>query len=184
MDNNIVQTIFDTLEADTTELDKVKTEYAALEAKIKEGRYSDQALQKEIYPKRDALRRQIADDSARAIDKAKGLVNQYRQDAERLNDLDPSAITDDIKLLTAGVPLLDRDIRAILDRNKGNRTMTQLALRYAKEHGIDMKGTYYVGGHAELETAKNLDTILSYYTKWIDKDKAHVMLRKFFNVTE
>ena len=181
MDTNIVQTVFDTLEADTTELDKVKTEYAALEAKIKEGRYSNQTLQKEIYPKRDALRRQIADDSARAIDKAKGLVNQYRQDAERLNDLDPSAITDDIKLLTAGVPLLDRDIRAILDRNQGNRTMTQLALRYAKEHGIDTK-TYYIGGEAEEENARNLEGILYYYKNWIDKDNAHDMLRKFFNM--
>lgn len=184
MDNNIVQTIFDTLEADTTELDKVKAEHAALEAKIKEGRYSDQALQKEIYPKRDALKRQISDGSTRAIEKAKGLVNQYRQDAERLNDLDPSAITDDIKLLTAGVPLLERDVRAILDRNKGNRTMTQLALRYAKEHGIDMKGTLYVGGDAERTTANNLDGIIGYYARWIDKDNAHDMLRRFFNVNE
>ena len=180
MDTNIVQTVFDSLEADTTELDKVRTEYSALEAKIKEGRYSDQTLQKEIYPKRDAMRRQIADASASAINKAKGLVNQYRQDADRLNDLDPSAITDDIKLLQAGIPLLPRDITAILDRNKGNRTMTQLALRYAKEHGIET-GTFYVGGQAEKETADSLDTILTYYAKWIDKDNAHDMLRRFFN---
>ena len=180
MDNNIVQTVFDSLEADTTEINKTKAEHAALEAKIKEGRYSNQTLQKEIYPKRDALKRKIADDSARAIEKAKGLVAQYREDAERLNDLDPSAITDDIKLLTAGVPLLPRDINAILERNKDNRTMTQLALRYAKEHNIDMKGTFYVGGEAEKQNANNLDTLIYYYSRWIDKENAHEMLRKFF----
>lgn len=182
MDNNIVQSVFDSLEADTNEINKTRTEYAALEAKIKEGRYSNQTLQKEIYPKRDALKRKIADDSARAIEKAKGLVAQYREDAERLNDLDPSAITDDIKLLTAGVPLLPRDINAILTRNKDNRTMTQLALRYAKEHNIDMKGTYYIGGQQEKETANNLDGIVDYYARWIDKENNLDMLNRFFNV--
>lgn len=181
MDNNIFQTVFDSLEADTTELDKLRTEYAALEAKIKEGRYSDQTLAKEIYPKRDALRRQISDSSARAIEKAKGIVNQYRQEAERLDDLDPAAITDDIKLLQAGIPLLPRDINAILERNKGNRTMTQLALRYAEEHGVEVN-VHYVGGQAEKENADSLDGIISYYARWIDKDNAHNMLRKFFNV--
>lgn len=180
MDNNIVQTVFDSLEADTHEINKTRTEYAALDAKIKEGRYSNQTLQKEIYPKRDELKRQIESGCASAIEKAKWLVAQYREDAERLNDLDPSAITDDIKLLTAGVPLLPRDINAILTRNKDNRTMTQLALRYAKEHNIDMKGTYYIGGEAEKETARNLDGIVDYYARWIDKENAHEMLRKFF----
>ena len=58
--------------------------------------------------------------------------------------------------------------------------MTQLALRYAKEHHIDMKGTYYIGGEAEKETARNLDGIVDYYARWIDKENAHEMLRKFF----
>lgn len=181
MDNNIVQTVYDSLEAATTEIDKTRSEYAAIEKKIKEGRYSNQTLQKEIYPKRDALRGKIRTDSARAIDSARELVNQYRQDAAKLDNLNPADITDDIKLLQAGIPLLERDVLAILERNQGNRTMTQLALRYAKEHGIDTK-TYYIGGQAEAETANNLDGILSYYAKWIDKDNAHDMLRRFFNV--
>lgn len=182
MDNNIVQTVFDSLEADTTEINKTKAEYAALNAKIKEGRYSNQTLTKEIYPKRDALKRQIESGCASAIKKAHDMVATYREDADRLNDLDPSAITDDIKLLTAGVPLLPRDINAILTRNKDNRTMTQLALRYAKEHNIDMKGTFYVGGQAEREQADTLDGVIDYYARWIDKDNANDMLRRFFNV--
>lgn len=183
MDNNIVQTVYDSLEAATTEIDKIRSEYAAIDAKIGAGRYSYDTLQKEIYPKRDELRMKIHNESDRAIASAKELVNQYRQDAAKLNNLNPADITDDIKLLQAGIPLLERDVLAILERNQGNRTMTQLVLRYAEEHGIDTK-TYYIGGQAEEETAKSLDDILFYYAKWIDKDNAHDMLRRFFNVTE
>ena len=182
MDNNIVQTVFDSLEADTHEINKTRTEYAALDAKIKEGRYSNQTLTKEIYPKRDELKRKVESGCASAIKKAHDMIATYREKADRLNDLDPSDITDDIKLLTAGVPLLDRDINAILTRNKGNRTMTQLALRYAKEHGIDMKGTFYVGGQAEREQANTLDGIVDYYARWIDKENNLDMLNRFFNV--
>lgn len=182
MDNNIAQAVFDSLDADTTEISKVKAEHAALEAEIKEGRYSIQTLQKEIYPKRDALKRQIESGCANAIKKAHDMVATYREDVDQLNDLDPSAITDDIKLFTTGVPLLPRDINAILARNKDNRTMTQLALRYAKEHNIDMNGTSYVGGQAEKEHADDLDGVIDYYARWINKENAHDMLRRFFNV--
>ena len=182
MDNNIVQTVFDSLEADTHEINKTRTEYAALDAKIKEGRYSNQTLQKEIYPKRDELKRKVESGCASAIKKAHDMVATYRADAEALNDLNPSAITDDVKILQAGVSLTQRDIQAIINRNPDNRTMIQIALRYAKEHNIDMKGTYYIGGEAEKETARNLDGIVDYYARWIDKENNLDMLNRFFNV--
>lgn len=182
MDNNIVQTVYDSLEAATTEIDKTRSEYAALEKKIKEGRYSNQTLQKEIYPKRDELKRKIEGDCARAIKAAHDSIATYRADAEALSDLDPSAITDDVKILQAGVSLTARDIQAIINRNPDNRTMIQIALRYAKEHNIDMKGTFYVGGEAEKETARNLDGIVDYYARWIDKENNLDMLNRFFNV--
>jgi hypothetical protein len=182
MDNNIVQSVFDSLEADTHEINKTRTEYAALEAKIKEGRYSNQTLQKEIYPKRDELKRKVSDASARAIKKAHDMIATYRADAEALSDLDPSAITDDVKILQAGVTLTARDIQAIINRNPDNRTMIQIALRYAKEHNIDMKGTYYIGDQQEKETANNLDGIVDYYARWIEKENNLDMLNRFFNV--
>ena len=183
MDNNIVQTVFDTLEARTDEISKDIAERDKLEEKIKSGRYSPQALKDDIYPKRDALRRKIETASEGAIQEARNLVAQYRADAAELNNLDPAELTDDVKLLQSGITLLPRDIQGILKRNAGNRTMTQIVLRYAKEHNIDMGGTYYIGGQAEEENARNLDGILSYYKKWIDKPQAKDMLYRFFNVT-
>ena len=182
MDNNIVQTVFDNLEAATTEINKTRTEYAKLEAKIKEGRYSNQTLTKEIYPKRDELKRKIEGECTRAIKAAHDSIATYRADAEALSDLDPSAITDDVKILQAGVTLTARDIQAIINRNPDNRTMIQIALRYAKEHNIDMKGTYYIGGQQEKETANTLDGIVDYYARWIDKENNLDMLNRFFNV--
>ncbi len=182
MDNNIVQTVYNTLEAHTEEIGKTIAERDKLEGKIKSGRYTRQALEKEVYPKRDELRRKVQDDSAAAIQAAKALVEQYRQDAARMNDLDPSQLTDDIKLMQGGIPLVPRDIMAILERNKDNRTMTQIALRYAKEHNIDTGTTYYMGGQQEEETARNLDGILKYYARWIDKPNAKQMLDRFFGV--
>ena len=182
MDTNIMQTVYKALEASTVEIGKTLAERDSLEEKIKSGRYSPQTVQKEFHPKRDALNQQIKVDSEKAIQAAKSLVEKYRADAEKLDNLDPSELTDDIKLFQTGIPLLPRDIQAILERNSGNRTMTQLALRYAKDHGIETGGTNYIGGEAERQTANNLDGIIRYYSRWIDKRNAKDVLRRFFNV--
>lgn len=182
MDTNIMQTVYKALEASTAEIGKTLAERDHLEEKIKSGRYSSQTVQKEFQPKRDALNQQIKADSEKAIQAAKSLVEKYRADAEKLDNLDPAELTDDIKLFQTGIPLLPRDIQAILERNSGNRTMTQLALRYAKDHGIETGGTNYIGGEAERQTANNLDGIIRYYSRWIDKRNAKDVLRRFFNV--
>lgn len=182
MDTNIMQTVYKALEASTAEIGKTLAERDSLEEKIKSGRYSSQTVQKEFHPKRDALNQRIKADSEKAIQAAKSLVEKYRTDAEKLDTLDPAELTDDIKLFQTGIPLLPRDIQAILERNSGNRTMTQLALRYAKEHKIETGGTNYIGGEAERQTANNLDGIIRYYSRWIDKRNAKDVLRRFFNV--
>ena len=181
MDNNIVQTVFDTLEARTAEIAATRAEYDKMEEKAKSGRYSPQALTQDIYPKRDALRAKIQDDSAKAIREAGALVAQYRADAAELDCLDPAQITDDIKLLQSGITLRPRDIEAILKRNSENRTMTQIVLRYAQDHKIDVKA-YYSGGDEEEKTARGLENVLYYYKNWIDKPNAMDMLHKFFNM--
>lgn len=182
MDTNIFQTVYQSLEKSTNSISRSVAERERLEARIKSGRYTQQAIQQELTPQLEALKKQIAADSEKAIRDAKTLVEKYRADAEKLNNLDPAELTDDIKLFQTGIPLLPRDIQAILERNSGNRTMTQLALRYAKEHGIETGGTNYVGGEAERQTANNLDGIIRYYSRWIDKRNAKDVLRRFFNV--
>lgn len=180
MDNNIVQTVYNTLESHTEEIGRAVSECETLEEKIKSGRYTPQVLRDEIYPKRDEIRRKITSMCESAIAEAENHISQYRADAAELNNLDPAELTDDVKLLQSGITLLSRDIQGMLKRNSGNRTMTQIILRYAKEHNIETNGTFYIGGQKEEETAKSLDTILFYYKGWIDKPNAKEMLNKFF----
>lgn len=175
----ISQQVYDILDADTAGLDELKNELASVENDIRSGRFNIEALNKELYPKKDALNRQLKDESDRAIEHAKKRVDEYRKAAEKENVLDASKITDDIKLLQPGITLLERDIEGILNRNKNNRTMVQIVMRYAKEHDIPVKPAYQ-GFLQEENTARQLDTVISYYAKWIDKPNAKEMLDKFF----
>lgn len=183
MDNHIMTTVCDTLDAHTEQIALIIADRNALDEKIKSGRYSAETVQKELYPKRNALEQQIKAESDRAIQAAQALVEKYRADAEALDELNPADITEDIKLLQAGVPLLPRDIQAILKRSNGNRTMTQLTLRYAKEHGIDTDGAVYFDNTEAKQIADGLDSILRYYANWIGTPNAQKMLHRFFSMT-
>ena len=181
---NIVDTVYNTLESHTEEIGKVIAERDALEEKIKSNRYTPQVLKEEVYPKRDELRRKITSMCDAAFTEANSHIAQYRADTADSNRLDPSQLTDDVKLLQPGIKLNAADIQGMIKRNEGNRTMLQIILRYAEDNGIDTGGTLYVGGQQEEETARNLEGIMYYYKNWIDKPNAKDMLNRFFNRTE
>lgn len=178
---DIIQTVFNSLERDTLELQRTVADRAEIDTELSDGRYSDE-YKKELSTRRDELTRKIERDSDAAIRKAKALAAQYREEAEAMVNLDPAQITDDIKLLQAGIMLKERDIRAILKRSENNPTMTQMALRYAEEHNIQIDRSGYIGNAAELETANTVDERIHYYAHWIDKPNAVDMLHKFFCV--
>lgn len=180
MDMNIVESVYNYLESSTDEIGKIVAERDAVDAKMKSGRYSVDTVNKELFPKWGELRHAVDRASENAIQTARDMIEQYRQEVAKLNNLDPAELTDDVRLFQSGISLMPRDIQGILERNAGNRTMTQIALRYAKEHGIDIGRTYYIGGQQEEETAHGLDDILTYYAKWIDKPSAKKMLARFF----
>lgn len=181
MDNNITQTVFDSLEASANEINELAEERDTVEGLIKSGRFSQKALTEELYPKRDALRMKITAKSDEAIRKAQGLVDQYKKDSAKANTLNPDDLTDDIKLLQPGIILNKHDIQSMLERNAQNRTMSQIILRYAKEHDIDTGSAVYIGGQEEAAIARNLESVLYLYRKYLGTSQATEMLHKFFN---
>lgn len=183
MDNHIEQTVYDYLVNSMAEIEKTPAKHNldAVEAEIKNGRYTDKALTDEIYPYREKLRTSVRGMYNEAMDGARKLIAEYRTEAERLNDLNPDDINDDVKLLQTGVDLLPRDIEALLRRNNTNRTMVQLVLRYAKAHNIDTS-SMYVGTADEVKRADTLTTTLKYFEKWIDKPNGRDTLDRFFGV--
>ena len=181
MDDNIIQSVYNSLYEGTEGVSKDIADYNAVTADIDSGRFSEVAIREELFPKKTELKTKIEHDSAAVIKNAQALIDQYRADAAELNNLNPADITDDIKLLQSGVTLLPRDIQAILKRNEGNRTMTQMALRYAQEHNIET-GQYYVGVQQEEQTARKLEEILKYYEKYIGQPDADKVLNRFFGI--
>ena len=186
MDNNIISTVYNALAEDTDTVAKSRAEMAAADDAINSGRYTTRTIQGEYEPKRAEAKRKMESDATAAINRARALVAQYAADADAMNDLDPAQLTDDIKLLQAGIQLTERDIKTMLKRNAENRTMQQLIMRYAQEHGIESPDfkPYYIPSMKERATAEGLSRILDYYEKWITQPNAREMLDKFFNVKE
>lgn len=181
---NVANNVYNSLKESTAGIAKKIEECNALEEKAKSGRYSAQALQNEIYPQRDSLKREISGDTARALESAKAIVREYQEEMRKADRLNPADITDDVKLFTAGITLNAEDILGILERNQGNATMAQLALRYVKEHNIDMgeNRMIYTGHTEEIQGGDNLIGIINTYGRWIDKKNAPEMLDKFFSI--
>ena len=108
------------------------------------------------------------------------IVKDYQDQLQREDDLKPEEITGDIEILKSGVPLTKRDVMAILERNQDNKTMTQLALRYADNHGIET-GVRYRGNQQTIKDAESANYIVHLYVDhWIDRDQAGDVLEKFF----
>lgn len=181
--SEFVQEVYEYLSKKTDEINKLLRTSEAIEEKIRSGRYSDAVVRQELKPQRDDLKAEIRQKSEKAIRDAREKVNEYRQKIQAENTLNPKDLTDDIKLLRAGITLNADDLRAMLDRNSENKTMVQIILRFAKEHDINV-GVYYTGGDEEKATADELDNILSYYADWIGTPQASDTLDKFFGVKE
>lgn len=181
---DIVNEVYSGLKEATTEIQKVVAVQNDLEAKVKAGRYTAETVQNEIKPRIDDLKQRILSMKEKTFADAKALVDGYRNEIDEQNNLDPKEINDDIKLLQAGIPLTVRDVEAILKRSENNRTMSQLAIRYAAQHDLKIENSYRF--EREQNEAKAvadaLDQALTYFPNWIATDKAFDMLDKFFGI--
>lgn len=183
---NIITEVYKALSESTEAIAKDVAKYTKLQDESKSGKFTEKGIKEDLWPAMNGLRIKIRNDSEAAIRNAEKMVAEYRESSARLNNLNPADITDDIKLLQAGVTLLPRDLEAILERNKDNRTMVQLVERYAKQNKIDLRGILgkYAPSNEEEKTAVYLEGILHYYGHWIAKQNARQMLDRFFGVSE
>lgn len=180
---NIYQAVYDTLSEGTENLREQKDSLKRLEEKVDSGRYSSTTLQREVYPKRDELKRSIRGEADKIIDNAKNMIAEHEEELRKLDVLNPSDITDDVRLFSSGIVLNANDIKGILERNKENRTMTQIALRYAEAHNIEVDVMYNKSSNV-IRELDGLKEAVSRYSRWIDKDNASTILNQFFGVTE
>lgn len=183
---NITERVYAALSESTEAIAKDVAKYTKLQDESKSGKFTEKGIKEDLWPAMNGLRIKIRNDSEAAIRNAEKMVADYRESSARLNDLDPTRLTDDVRLLQAGVTLLPRDLEAILERNKDNRTMIQIVERYARQNKINLQGIWgkYAPSNEEEKTAAYLESVLHYYAHWINKGNARQMLDKFFGISE
>ena len=180
MSENLMNDVISTLNEHAEAVAPLVQKAAQLEADIKSNRYNMQTINSELYPALHSAHRQIEAAQDEAKKAVSALVEAHVADLERQDALNAEDLTDDCKLLTAGITLNKRDLTALLDKNAGNRTMTQVILRYAREHEIDM-GAMYIGNEEKIRAARGVTGAVGLYVDhWMDKPNAKEMIAKMF----
>lgn len=150
-------------------------EYSKLKEEREAGHFSIDYLNDTILPKLQTLKSELNAIQENTKSEVRRLTEQQKEKLVNIDVLDPKELTDDIKLLQGGLILKERDIEGILSRNAGNRTMTQLAIRYADEHG--MKGIIaprsYVSGKDLIMSYDNIRNSVDMVIGWYDEGKAY-----------
>lgn len=161
-----------------------------VEAQISSGIYSAEHIRRELFTKKDVLKGKIRDTREKAEKAAKEVCDEYVQELRDQEELDPALLTDDVRLLQAGVKLNERDAKAMLRRNAGNQTMTQLILRYCKENDIET-GVYYYGNKPIIDVVGAVPTAVKTSLRWSDQENVYDRLvgegsevERYFNVNE
>lgn len=177
-DNEFITSVRKTLTEATDTVQEIVKKAAEIDAKINSGEYTQKKIDELMFEKHN-VKRELEEAKKSGLNAAKAIVKAYREEIERADQLSPAEITDDVKLLSVGVPLRKRDIDGMLERNAGNRTMTQIILRYANDHNIDVEARY-IDTHNHAQSVEQVNNVLGYYEKWMDRGNAYEMIGKFF----
>ena len=182
MDNNIVNSVYSTLKEGTESMHKGMDEYKALDEKINSGLYAPKLINEEFLPKKTEIKSQYESTITKTLADAYAMIDNYEQEIAELDALNPDEITDDIKLLQSGIKLNERDIKSMLNRNQGNRTMEQLILRYADEKKIDAGFTYQSSLSQQRDKINGLREVTKRYERYMHDDNAQDVLARFFEI--
>ena len=166
----------------TEELKKDAEELGQIEAGMRAGKYSQEDLLKRGVKERyDELKRQIRRREDQTAEEARQLVRQYQKEVRSKEALDPEEVNKkDLKILNSGIELNEKDLVSMLDRNQGNRTMTQTVFRFAKKNGIELPAKYVSSEKEAKEAEAVFSAIDSYCGNWIGTGDAGKILDRFF----
>ena len=139
---------------DMARVTDARKEIEKLEGEINSRMYTAEAIS--IKRSRiSELRREINYIQDQVKIDVKKKTEAFRKEIDDNDVIKYSELTDDAKLLTMGLPLNEKDLKQILERNSDNRTMVKLVLRYADERKIHLP-VNYVPAVAEVSDADTL----------------------------
>ena len=180
--NELIVNVYNTFKNAVEAMAEKHAEYEKYQEMEKSGKYTKETIEKEIRPNLREISREISEDGQKAVEDALRLCDDYQKKMYQADALNPEELTDDVKLLNAGITLNAKDINELLARNAGNATMEQIVLRYANEKSIDLgkNPPVFAGHNREIQAAEDLKGTARIYGRWIDKENAQQMLDKFF----
>ena len=129
------------------------------------GDYSKDYIAKNINPELFSEKRVLDELKVAGMKEIQALCDSYTSELQDEDTLKGSELTDDARLLSSGIKLNKNDLDAMLRRNEGNRTMTQLILRHAEANKIDL-GRIYMGNNPTIATIKSVPYISGIALKW------------------
>ncbi|SFB86816.1 hypothetical protein [Butyrivibrio sp. YAB3001] len=144
-------------------------EYNKLKAARESKQYNIEYLRQNILPKMDSLSKEIESIKENVRKESKRLSELKKKEVKANEVIKPEELTEDAKLLQNGLILKENDIAGILERNSNNRTMTQLAIRYANEHNLKIDKMYLPDDTSIYDSANGA---ISKIADWLaDEDK-------------
>lgn len=165
-----------TIDEGFTAYQKKRQEYNRLREQRDRQDYSARYINSELIPEMAKIKRQLEDIQYNTRETVRKLTEEIKKTVSDSNRLNPEDLTEDVKLLQGGLILKKRDIEGILERNSDNRTMIQLALRYAEEHDIKLDAVYIENSSSVFDSAQSaLDIVV----KWYDTDKKETFDRVY-----
>ena len=140
-----------------TNISDLTKEKNTLDRMIKSGDYAGQKLH-DLNEKLSNVRIKLSQERKDQQRKVKAMCDEFAEELRKEDDLNPADIVDgDLRLLTCGIALTNRDLEAMIARNKTNATMSQLILRYCRENGRkDIELGYIYQGNDDLIRNVNL----------------------------
>ena len=118
--------------------------YHTLDNLINSGNYSGDKLH-ELITDRNRTRISIEDERKNQLNDIQALCDEISEKLRKEDDLNPNAVVSaELELLRDMSILNPRDLKAMIERNKDNSTMTQLILRHCQKNNIDI-GLVYNG---------------------------------------
>lgn len=138
-----------------TKIGDLNKEYRTLENLIRSGNFAGGKLNELINNSR-STKRSIEDERKKQLAAIQSLCDEITEELRKEDDLNPNDIVPgDLTLLKDISILNSRDLKAMIDRNSSNKTMTQLILRHCQKNNIDI-GLEYNGND---DAIRNLSII-------------------------
>lgn len=181
---SITGQVRNSLHTSAQEIRELNEKVKEIDSKIQSNRYSDYFIKSNLEPERAKIRKEIEKAKEAAIKRASDIVDRAINEYQSMDELNPEALTDDVKILDLGrlFTLTEKDLLTIIARDPENTTMRQIVTRYAAEHDLDLgKEVKYFGHAQEIRRLTEFrDTVAMYFPGWAENPNVDAMIEEAF----